>query len=61
MQIPQLQLRNKGLGEKLCGFSIILILKEIMTFVKSKSQCVLLNKKINFNKNETESKMVSQF
>ena len=26
-------------------------------FLKSKSPCILLNKNINFNKNETESKM----
>ena len=36
------------------GFSIILVLKEIMT---SESLCILLNKNINFNKNETESKI----
>ena len=36
----------------MCGFSIILILKEIM---KSKSTCILLNKNIIFNENETES------
>ena len=40
-----------------CGFSIIFILKGIMTFLKSKSPCYLLNKNIKFNKNETESKM----
>ena len=40
------------------GFSIILILKGIMTFY-SQSPCILLNKNINFNKNETESKMGS--
>ena len=28
-----------------------------MTFLKSKSPCFLLNKNINFAKNETESKM----
>ena len=28
-----------------------------MTFKKAKSPCILLNKNINFNKNETESKM----
>ena len=27
--------------------------------LKSKSSCILLNKNINFNKNETESKMKS--
>ena len=39
----------------MCGFSVILILKGIMTS-KSKSPCFLLNKKINFI-SETESKM----
>ena len=38
----------------MCGFSIVLILKGIMTFL---SPCILLNKNVNFNKNETESKM----
>ena len=40
----------------MCGFSITLILKGIMTF-KPKSPCILYNKNINFNKNETESKL----
>ena len=40
---------------KVWGFSIILILKEIMTF-KVKKSMVIFEKKI-FNKNETESKM----
>ena len=40
------------------GFSIVLILKGIVTFY-SQSPCILLNKNINFNKNETESKMGS--
>ena len=35
------------------GFSIILILKKNMTFCP----CLLLNKNINFNKNEMQSKM----
>ena len=30
-----------------------------MTFLKSKSPCILLNKNINCNKNETESRMES--
>ena len=38
----------------MCCFSIVLILKGIMTFL---SPCILLNKNVNFNKNETESKM----
>ena len=28
-----------------------------MTYLKLKSPCILLNKNINFKKNETESKM----
>ena len=39
----------------MCGFSIILILKGIMTF-KVKEFIILLNKNVNYNKNETESK-----
>ena len=39
----------------MCGFSIILILKGVMTF-ESQSPCILLNKYIKFNKNGTESK-----
>ena len=35
----------------MCGFSIILILKGVM------SSRILLNKNINFNKNEMKSKM----
>ena len=45
----------------MCGISIILILKGIMTnnlyVLKSNNPCILLNKNINFNKNETEWKM----
>ena len=44
----------------MCGFFIILILKGVMTFqshARKESSCILLNKKINFNKNEMESKM----
>ena len=40
---------------KLLVFSTVLILKVIIR--KEKSQCFLLNKNINFNKNEAESKM----
>ena len=38
----------------MCAFSITLILKGIM---KLKSPYILLNKNVNFNKNEMESKM----
>ena len=41
----------------MCGFSKILILKGIYDVLKSKSPCFSLNKTINFNKYETESKM----
>ena len=41
----------------MCGFSIIFILKGIMTFWSQKSPCILLNKNVNFNKNDTKSKM----
>ena len=51
--------KSRALKQKncVCGFSIIFILKGIITFLKSKSPCYLLNKNIKFNKNETESKM----
>ena len=50
-----LQLKNQRFGSKtVCGFSITLVLKGIMTFL---SPCIMLNKNINFNKNEMESKM----
>ena len=38
----------------MCGTSITLILKETMAF---KIPCISLNKSINFNRNETNSKM----
>ena len=41
-------LKIRGLGAKLClNYDVL----------KSKSPCILLSKNINFNKNETESKM----
>ena len=51
--------KDQRSGSKtVCGFSIILILKGIMASnLKSKNPCILLNKNINFIKNETESKM----
>ena len=39
------------------GFSIILILKGIMTFSVQRSPCFLLNKNVNFNKSEAQLKM----
>ena len=41
----------------MCGFSFILILNGNYNVLKSKNQCILLNKNVNFNKIETESKM----
>ena len=41
----------------MCAFSIILILKGNYDVLNSKSLGILLNKNMNFNKNETESKM----
>ena len=41
----------------MCDFSIILILKGILTIWSQKGPGFLLNKNINFNKNETESKI----
>ena len=43
-------------GKTVCSFSIILIFKRIDA-LKSKNPCILLNKNINFNKNETKSKI----
>ena len=40
----------------MCGFSNFNFEKNY-DVLKSKSPCILLNKNINFNKNETESKM----
>ena len=52
------QLNNERSGSKtMCGFSIILILKGIMTFYKVKESMHFAEKNINFNKNEAEFKM----
>ena len=40
----------------MCCFSVILILKGIMTF-EVKESMLIVEQNINFNKNETESKM----
>ena len=50
-------LKIRSWNKTVCGFSIILILKGIMTFQSQKSPCILLKKNINFSKNEMESKM----
>ena len=60
-----LQLKNQLYGSKIvCGVFVILNLKWVMSFkmsmsswVKSKIPYILLNKNINFNKNETVSIM----
>ena len=41
----------------MCGSSIFFNFEKNYDDLKSKSPCILLNKNINFNKNETESKM----
>ena len=40
----------------MCGFSILLILKELLRF-KVKESIHFVKQKYNFDKNETESKM----
>ena len=51
-------LEIRGLGAKLCVvFLILWFWKELWCFKVKESMPILLNKNINFNKNETESKM----
>ena len=45
----------RGLDAKLCGF--LFEFERNHDVLKSKSPCILLNKNINFSKNETELKM----
>ena len=59
-----LQLKNyvcklfvKSRSKTMRGFSIFLWRFMSYDVLKSKSPCILLNKKIKFDKNETESKM----
>ena len=53
-----LQLKNHASWSKTrCVFSIILILRGVIFFLKSKRPSILLTKNVNFNKNERESKM----
>ena len=47
----------RGLGAKLCSFCIIFIMKGIGKFQTQRVHVFLLNKNINFNKSETESKV----
>ena len=49
-------LNNKGLGAKLCWIFYYFNIERNYDVLKSKSSCILLNKNINFNKIETESK-----
>ena len=51
-----LQLKNLRSGSKIIYYFDF---KRNYDVLKSKSPCILLNKNINFNKNETESKMES--
>ena len=51
-----LQLKNQSSGSKTAWFFIILILKSY-DLLKSRSSCILLNKNINCNKNQTELKI----
>ena len=45
---------------QISGFKILKIFNFERNYVlKSKNPCILLNKNINFNKNETESKMAN--
>ena len=51
-----LQLKNQS--KSVCDFSIVFILKGIMTFQKSKKNVhAFVEKNINFNKNDTQSQM----
>ena len=50
-------LNIKGLGAKLCGIFYYFNIERNYDVLKSKSSCILLNKNINFNKIETESKI----
>ena len=55
------RLKSKGMlnifrRKAIYGLSFILILKGILTFLRSKSPCILLIKIIKFNKNIMESK-----
>ena len=47
----------RGLGRKLCGFYYYVYFERNYYVLKSKCLCFLLNKNINLNKNETDSKM----
>ena len=58
LKVLLLKLKNQWSGYKnLCSFSIILNLERNYNVLKSKNPCFLSNQNINFNKDETESKM----
>ena len=50
-------IKIRGLGAKVCVSFLFFNFERNCDVLKSKIPCFLLNKKINFNKNETESKM----
>ena len=51
-------LKIRGLGAKMCVWLFYYFnFKRNYDVLKSKSPCILLNRNINFNKNETESQM----
>ena len=50
-------LKISGMGAKLCVAFLLFYFERNYDVLKSKSPCILLNKNINFNKNEMESKM----
>ena len=51
-------LKVRGLGVKLCpDFLFFFNFERNYDVLKSKNPCILLNRNINFNKNETESKL----
>ena len=50
------RLKVKRLGAKLCVAFLLFSFERIYDVLKSRLLCILLNKNINFNKNETGSK-----
>ena len=50
-------LKIRGLGAKLCVAFLFFIFERIYDVLKSNRPCILLNKNINFNEDEKESKM----
>ena len=52
-----LQLKNQRSGSKTVWLFYYFNVQRNYDVLKSKSPCILLSKNLNFNKNETESKM----